>query len=89
MPPCVFLTRYTYAISDASAAYTHSLRHAVHFQTSRSPDFHRFTNQQGWSALPQLPFPCRPTSKVDWVEHGMSAIGAHFSRTSQRYPACS
>jgi hypothetical protein len=31
------------------------------FRTSRSPDLHRFTHQQGLSALPQFPFPCRPT----------------------------
>lgn len=58
----LFVSRYTYAISSASAAYTRGLCHAVQFRTSQSPDFHRFTCQQGWSALLQFPFPCRPTS---------------------------
>lgn len=87
----LFVSRYTCAISSASAAYTRGLCHAVQFRTSQSPDFHRFTSQQGCSALLQLPFPCRPTPALgsDWVEGGLSPSSALFSRTSQRYPACS
>lgn len=48
--------------------------------------------EQGLSALPQLPCPCRPTSKphgLEWVEGGMSASSARYSRTNQVSPVCS
>lgn len=50
--------------------------------------------EQGLSALPRLPCPCRPTFAPirwyrDWVEKSMSALSARYSRTSQHYPACS
>lgn len=44
------------AISDASAAYTRGLRHAVHFRTSRSVDLHHFMCQQGWTGYPVARF---------------------------------
>lgn len=31
------------------------------FRTSQSLDLHQFIQWQGWSWLPKLPFPCRPT----------------------------
>lgn len=78
------------AISDASAAHTRGICHAVEFRTSQIADSHRFTiNRVGLRYRSSHFRVAQRQALMDWVEEGLSPSSARHSRTSQRYPACS